>query len=391
MLFSQQDEDFAIDCSSSTACCVIKQILLSLLLKNYHERRFSMSMIKCAECGKEISDKAPSCPNCGCPTSSQNSATSNTTNIPKPKGAAKNALIIGCIIGLVVIALMAIAFVVNHKKTASVNKESTLLAQKDTSANLGNEQSSSNNTQPSSNNAPQIKIHKESPPLTLIKEIENIPASTYKTLPFTLPYAGYVTVKVAIVQGNNLDVDVIDEAGTAALSNKSSYTGYPNFYAGNTREYLRMNHMDAGTYYLLLKDNSVALFNETVTVPAHRMLSVPFSLPSQGYLTIRANNLNGNNLDIQVVNEVDYIAIRNDPHYNYPRYEAFSQTQTHNYFRTNGMGAGKYCLLLIDKSLGILSKKQSDVHVSAMLWSSQGRSSSSDVKVYVHISPNQTE
>ncbi len=28
-----------------------------------------MALIKCPECGKEISDKAISCPNCGCPNS----------------------------------------------------------------------------------------------------------------------------------------------------------------------------------------------------------------------------------------------------------------------------------------------------------------------------------
>lgn len=28
-----------------------------------------MALIKCTECGKEFSDKAPACPNCGCPTS----------------------------------------------------------------------------------------------------------------------------------------------------------------------------------------------------------------------------------------------------------------------------------------------------------------------------------
>ena len=27
-----------------------------------------MALIKCPECGKEISDKANKCPNCGCPT-----------------------------------------------------------------------------------------------------------------------------------------------------------------------------------------------------------------------------------------------------------------------------------------------------------------------------------
>lgn len=26
-----------------------------------------MALIKCPECGKEISDKAPACPNCGIP------------------------------------------------------------------------------------------------------------------------------------------------------------------------------------------------------------------------------------------------------------------------------------------------------------------------------------
>ena len=29
-----------------------------------------MSLIQCTECGKEFSDKAPACPNCGCPTES---------------------------------------------------------------------------------------------------------------------------------------------------------------------------------------------------------------------------------------------------------------------------------------------------------------------------------
>ena len=30
-----------------------------------------MALIKCTECGKEVSDKAPNCPNCGAPVASQ--------------------------------------------------------------------------------------------------------------------------------------------------------------------------------------------------------------------------------------------------------------------------------------------------------------------------------
>lgn len=41
-----------------------------------------MALINCPECGKEISDKAPACPNCGCPLSvSQSSQQQDTENI----------------------------------------------------------------------------------------------------------------------------------------------------------------------------------------------------------------------------------------------------------------------------------------------------------------------
>lgn len=33
-----------------------------------------MALIKCTECGKEYSDKAKNCPNCGCPTDAQNTS-----------------------------------------------------------------------------------------------------------------------------------------------------------------------------------------------------------------------------------------------------------------------------------------------------------------------------
>lgn len=38
-----------------------------------------MALIKCTECGKEFSDKAAACPNCGCPTSEMIMETNNIT------------------------------------------------------------------------------------------------------------------------------------------------------------------------------------------------------------------------------------------------------------------------------------------------------------------------
>lgn len=37
-----------------------------------------MALVKCKECGKEISDKAVTCPNCGCPTSVESNIASST-------------------------------------------------------------------------------------------------------------------------------------------------------------------------------------------------------------------------------------------------------------------------------------------------------------------------
>ena len=41
----------------------------------------NMALMKCPECGKEISDKATSCPSCGCPISQVNqTVTENSTS-----------------------------------------------------------------------------------------------------------------------------------------------------------------------------------------------------------------------------------------------------------------------------------------------------------------------
>lgn len=57
-----------------------------------------MSLITCPECGKEISDKAAACPNCGCP---------NTKAIHKPEGTSKQKSRekLRMIIGMVSIAI----------------------------------------------------------------------------------------------------------------------------------------------------------------------------------------------------------------------------------------------------------------------------------------------
>ena len=63
-----------------------------------------MSLIKCPECGKEVSDKASTCPNCGGPLtpSVQNAPTKDASVKPQKKGH-------GCLIMIIVFLLISIA------------------------------------------------------------------------------------------------------------------------------------------------------------------------------------------------------------------------------------------------------------------------------------------
>lgn len=70
-----------------------------------------MALIKCPECGKEISDKASSCPNCGCPIEIQKTeVSSNISDQPITGQTSKklNKKIIPIVIALVVVAIISV-------------------------------------------------------------------------------------------------------------------------------------------------------------------------------------------------------------------------------------------------------------------------------------------
>lgn len=70
-----------------------------------------MAMIKCSECGKDVSDKAAVCPNCGNPigaASAPNSAVpANTAEKPKKK---KKGCLIAVIVVIVVICIISAVY-----------------------------------------------------------------------------------------------------------------------------------------------------------------------------------------------------------------------------------------------------------------------------------------
>mgnify|MGYP002707457350 CR=1 FL=1 len=76
-----------------------------------------MAMIKCPECGKEISDKAESCPQCGCPLRS------GCTDVEpiKKKSAKLGVALVGIIIVFVLVGTFVILKLKNNKVEVASN------------------------------------------------------------------------------------------------------------------------------------------------------------------------------------------------------------------------------------------------------------------------------
>ncbi len=64
-----------------------------------------MALINCSECGKEISDKATTCPNCGAPVKKETVYVSRPTGQikPEPKKKSNKGIIIAVVIGIIIL------------------------------------------------------------------------------------------------------------------------------------------------------------------------------------------------------------------------------------------------------------------------------------------------
>lgn len=95
-----------------------------------------MALIKCPECGKKISDKAPCCPNCGCPIQETNiqpeEKPNDTTQNGKTAGnkqSTRKTLVISIIVVLLLAALLGIYYYLstsdkrNYEKANALYKE----------------------------------------------------------------------------------------------------------------------------------------------------------------------------------------------------------------------------------------------------------------------------
>ena len=88
-----------------------------------------MALIKCPECGKEVSDKASSCPNCGHPIEDQTVEVEEYSNKeivnPLPKKSKKKVIFFIAIITVIIIAGVIAYFMI----VQPFNKENIIIGE----------------------------------------------------------------------------------------------------------------------------------------------------------------------------------------------------------------------------------------------------------------------
>lgn len=65
-----------------------------------------MALVQCLECGKEISDQAISCPNCGY-TMRKEENVANAVAVPVKRAPNKRLIVVACVVVLLAVVLVA--------------------------------------------------------------------------------------------------------------------------------------------------------------------------------------------------------------------------------------------------------------------------------------------
>ena len=98
-------------------------------------------------------------------------------------------------------------------------------------------------------------------PITLKDDVENISASSWKGLPLTLTYTGTLNLTVDVVRGNPMDIFLINQSELENFQKHNKFSHFTNFMADKTKVYKRSARLAEGTYYLVLRDNTLGILS----------------------------------------------------------------------------------------------------------------------------------
>lgn len=109
----------------------------------------------------------------------------------------------------------------------------------------------------------------------------------------------------------------------------------------------------------------VELANTIVDLPASSFRTVGLSLPYSGTLSMELSVTKGNDISVFLVTPQQIEKIKANKEFEH--IQGFDAEKTKNYRRAGRVAAGAYHLVLLDKTLGILSQSSSDIQVTVRL------------------------
>lgn len=100
-------------------------------------------------------------------------------------------------------------------------------------------------------------------PITLKDSVENLPAASWRAVVLNLPYPGTVDVSLQVVQGNPIDVFLTTTDQQQAMNREewNNVRVYTDFNAVNTKTYRQTGRLGQGSYYLVMRDNSLGVLS----------------------------------------------------------------------------------------------------------------------------------
>lgn len=105
-------------------------------------------------------------------------------------------------------------------------------------------------------------------PITLTDETQNLRAYSWRSIAVQPPYNGTLDVTLDVVDGNPLDVRLVDPSLMDVMKRTNDWRalqGDVNFSAVKSTTYHRMAPIRQGTYFLVLRDTSLGILSQKAT------------------------------------------------------------------------------------------------------------------------------
>jgi len=98
-------------------------------------------------------------------------------------------------------------------------------------------------------------------PIDLTNAVENVHAHSWWAVPIQVPYDGSLTITAQVQRGNAIQMYLTNAAGLETLKTDGQNTYLGGFLAPEARTFQHTERIIQGTYYFVLRDNSLGILS----------------------------------------------------------------------------------------------------------------------------------